>query len=289
MLRTTTLGKVIARTVRKRGWDPSVWTGTGADYDLFEDALNDAIRRAYSYQKWPELMRIEERQFMPSWLIAQPYVAGNYVYYAEAYWKCLKSDTGTEPGTDDTVWSADVSDMPRIVQLAQPWELYIIDEDGFDLSDFAFTTDPRLRPGIRAMQGLATWMGSVVIPAGSGNTVWIKFMPQAPSFSFEVWDDETAYVAGRLCYVVLTGKCWQALGDSTDVAPGTDDSKWIEVGVPEFLAEYLSEYLMGEWVTEQEGKYEKLGKAQQILEEVAARKFERRGGDGTPVRISMAR
>jgi len=289
MLRTTTLGKVVARTIRKRGWDPAVWSGTGADYYLFEDALNDAIRRAYSYQKWPELMRVEERQFMPSWAVGTPYVAGNYVYHTEAYWKCLASDTGTEPGTDDTVWSADVSDMPRIIQLAQPWEIYIIGEDGFDLSDFAFTTDPRLRPGLRALQGCGMWMGSITLPAGCGNTVWIKFIPEVPKFSFEEWADDTAYVAGDICYVLLTGKCWQALEASTNVIPGTDDSKWIEVGVPEFLAEYLSEYLLGEWITEQEGKYEKLGRAGQILEELAVRKFERRGGDGTPVRISMVR
>ena len=288
MLRTTTLGKVSARTVRKRGWEPSTWTGTWADYDLFEDALNDAVRRAYSFQKWPELMRTEERQYMPDWAVGTAYVADNYVYHEEAYWKCLKSDTGTEPGTDDTVWSADVSKMPKMIQLAQPWEAFIIDQDGVDLSDFAFKTDPRLNPKLRAMQGCDWWQDSIVVPAEAGATVWCKFMPEAPKYSFTEWDDETAYVLGDVCYVVLTGKCWQALAASTNVAPGTDDTKWLEVGVPDFLAEYLSEVLLGEWLTEQEGKYEKLGRAGQILEELAARKFERRGTSANS-RMSMTR
>ena len=288
MLRTTTLVKVVARTVRKRGWDPSTWTGTGADYALFEDAINDAIRRAYSYQKWPELMRIEERQYMPSWAIGTAYAAGNYVFHDETYWKCLKTDTGTEPGTDATVWDSDIGDMPLFIQLAQPWESFIIDQDGFDLQDFAFLTDPRLTPGLRALTGLDVWMDAVVMPYGSPVKVWAKFMPEAPRYSFTEWADDTDYVAGDYCYVALTGICWMALAASTNVAPGSDDSKWIEAGVPDFLAEYLSEYMLGEWLTEQEGKYEKLGRAQQILEEVAERKFERRGVQSSG-RVSMTR
>jgi hypothetical protein len=288
MLRTTTIGKVISRTVRKRGWDPAVWTGTTADYDLFEDAINDAVRKAYSFQKWPELMRIEERQYMPDWAIGTAYVADNYVYHEEAYWKCLKSDTGTEPGTDDTVWSADVSDMPKFIQLAQPWETYIIDEDGVDLQDFAFRTDPRLTPNIRSMTGCDWWMDAITLPYEAENTVWIKFMPQAPKFTFLAWDDETVYAKGDVCYIAATGMCWQALDASTNVTPGTDETKWIEMGVPEFLAEYLSEVLLGEWITEQEGKYEKLGRAQQILNELAERKYERRGTQANG-RISMMR
>jgi hypothetical protein len=61
----------------------------------------------------------------------------------------------------------------------------------------------------------------------------------------------------------------------------------MEVGVPEFLAEYLSEYLVAEWCTEQEGKYEKHGRAKALLEDIASRSFERRGGDGTQARISV--
>jgi len=287
MLRTTTPGRIIARAVRKRGWDMTTWTASSGDYDLFEDALNDAIRIAYSFQKWPELMRIEERQYMPSWAIGTAYVAGNYVYHAEAYWKCLVSDTGTEPGTDETVWDADVSDMPRIIQWAQPWEAFILDQHGFDLQDFAFETDPRLTPGIRGMAGCGLWMDSITFPATSPATVWIKFMPQAPHFSFEAWEDDTAYVTGDVCYVSADGMCWQALKASTNIEPGTDATAWMEVGVPEFLAEYLSEYLVAEWCTEQEGKYEKHGRAKALLEDIASRSFERRGGDGTQARISV--
>jgi hypothetical protein len=178
--------------------------------------------------------------------------------------------------------------MPRFIQLYQPWETFIIDEDGVDLADFAFSSDPRLNPGLRAMQGCDWWMGAITMPAIAGNTVWVKFMPEAPQISLIEWEDDTDYAAGDSCYVALTGKCWQALDDSTNVEPGTDDSKWIEVGVPEFLAEYLSEVLLGEWLTEQEGKYEKLGRAGQILEELAARKFERRGTQSNG-RVSMTR
>lgn len=288
MLRTTTLGQIILRAVWKRGWNPTTWTGTGADYSLFEFAINDAVRKAYSYQKWPELMRVEERQYMPDWAIGTAYIAGNYVYHEDAYWKCLVNDTGTEPGTDATIWSADVSDMPRFIQRAQPWETYIIDEDGVDLQDFAFRSDPRLTPGLRAMTGCEWWMDSIVVPAAAGNTVWCKFRPEAPRFSFTAWDDETAYVAGDVCYVAATGKCWMALTSSTNVTPGTDETKWVEMGVPEFLADYLSQVLVGEWVTEQEGKYQKLGHAQQMLEELAATKFER-SGTQFKGRVSMVR
>lgn len=288
MLRTTTPGRIIARAVRKRGWDMTTWSASSGDYDLFEDALNDAMRMAYSFQKWPELMRIEERQYMPTWAIGTAYVAGNYCYHEEAYWKCLKSDTGTEPGTDVTVWSADVSDMPRLIQWAQPWEPFIIDLCGFDLQDFAFESDPRLTPGIRGLAGCGIWMDSITMPYDSPATVWVKFMPEAPKFSFKVWDDETAYVVGDLCYILADGTCWQALASSTNITPGTDATKWQEVGVPEFLAEYLSEYLVAEWCTEQEMKYEKHGRAKQLLEEIASRHFERRGGDGTSARISVA-
>lgn len=288
MLRTTTPGKIIARAARKRGWDVTSWTATGANMDLFEDALNDAIKIAYGTHKWPELMRIEERQYVVSWATGTAYVAGNYVYHGEAYWKCLIGNSNTEPGTDVTIWSADVADMPRLIQWAQPWEAFIIDPCGFDLFDFAFESDPRLTPGIRGIAGCGIWMDSIVMPFDSPATVWVKFMPEAPRFSFTEWDDETAYVKGDVRYIVATGKCWMALDASTNVTPGTDETKWMEVGVPEFLAEYLAEYLAAEWCTEQEAKYEKHGRAKQILEEVAARHFEGRGGDGTAARISVA-
>lgn len=287
MLRTTTPGRIIARAARKRGWDVTSWTATGANMDLFEDALNDAIKIAYGVQKWPELMRVEERQFMPSWAIGAPSVKGNYVYHEGAYWKCLVANTGTEPGTDVIIWTSDVSDMPRLIQWAQPWEAFIIDPCGFDLFDFAFESDPRLTPGIRGIAGCGIWMDSVVMPHDSPATVWVKFMPEAPRFSFEAWVDDEPYVIGDVRYVADDGKCWQALKDNTNVEPGTDETAWMEVGVPEFLAEYLAEYLVAEWVTEQEAKYEKHGRAKQILEEVAARHFEGRGGDGTSARISV--
>ncbi len=287
-LQMVSAGAIADGVIRARDWDPETFTLTGAARQLFTEAANDALRTAWGRQKWPQLMRIEPRRFRPDWSAATAYTAGQEVWHAatEAYWKCLVANTGETPAEGGTYWEQPEEFIP-FIQLDQPWEEFRIDDTGADLNAFAWEKDPRLNPGLAPIAGLTWWMDSIVFPQGVPNEVYVRFMPPCPRITFEEWAAGTSYVTGETAYRTAVGRSYVALADTTGETPEATPAKWAEVRVPEFMSAYVRAYVLSQWLTVAEGRYEQEGRAEKKLQQMEQQMFERAGGDGDGARVSV--
>lgn len=280
-LLTERAGLIADGVLRARDWDPASYTLTGATRELFGQAATDALRVAWGFQKWDVLMRVEARRYRPDWAEDVAYEADAEVWHdgTGAYWRAVSAQTGNEPAEGSTYWEKPDDFIP-FIQLAQPWEAWQIDEAGVDLGAFAWASDPRQHPGMRAIQGLSFWMDSVVLPQGSPDLVWVRYMPRAPELGFTEYAAGTTYEAGELAYVTATGRCYSALQEATGKDPATETAYWTEVGVPKFMSRYVRQYVLSQWLTVAEGRYEAEGRAKAMLEDMGRQMFERAGCSG---------
>lgn len=269
-------GRLVDSVIRAIGFSPEAFTLTDQDRSVFTDAANEALRTAWARQKWPLLMRVEPRRYRPDWDVDTAYKAGQEVWHDTAYWVLLVDNTGTEPGTDATVWGVPASFIP-FIQLEQPWETWPIDDNGFDLQAFAWEKDPRLNPGLAPIAGCSIWMASIVLPQGVPDQVYIRFMPRCPQLDFTEWVSTTPYDAGDVCYHTASGRCWGAVQDNTGVVPGTSNDDWTEIGVPRFMSKYIRQVILAQWRTEDAGRYQSEGVAARALEEMERECFESAG------------
>lgn len=269
-------GLIADGVIRMRDWDPEAYTLGSATRATFTQAANDALRRAYGYQKWPTLMRTEARRYRPTWDTDATYETGQEVWWLDAYWRALQDHDGEEPAEGSAYWEKPEDFVPFIA-FEQPWEEWAFDINGVDLKAFAWGLDPRQHPGMRAIDGCDLWMDSVVLPQGSPDRVWVRFVPRAPVISFEEYAAGRTYAAAEACYVTAAGRSYVALKAATGKNPVTETDYWREVGVPAFLSPYVRMAILSQWLTVAEGRYEMEGRAARELDEVAARHFERAG------------
>jgi hypothetical protein len=281
-------GLIADGVIRARDWDPETFTLTGASRQLFTQAACDALRKAWGRQKWPQLMRVEARRFRPDWDTAEAYTTGQEVWHegTEAYWRALQDHSGQEPAEGSAYWE-EPEDFIPFIQLDQPWEDFRIDDAGADLNAFAWELDPRLNPGLAPIKGCTWWMDSIVLPQDAPAEVWIRFMPPCPRLSFVEWSASTAYTTGELCYRTTVGRCYIAQGSTTGDTPEGSPSDWAEVQVPEFMSAYVRQFMLSQWLTVAEGRYEAEGRAEKMLQEMEAQMLERSGGDGLGARVSV--
>lgn len=273
------LGTLSDGAIRARGWEPSAYTLSAGTRNTFEEAVNEAVRKAWGFQKWPELMRVEKRRFRPTWDAGTAYEAGQEVFYGTQYWRgTLENNLGNTPVRGSAFWETPDDFIP-FVELGQWWETNEIWEEGVDLDAFAYRVDPRVNPDAAAGR-CRFWQGSVVLPKEWELTyAWCRFMPKAPRFSFVPYSASTAYASNDVCYDA--GSCWRSLRAQTGTEPGASSTTWEEVRLPEMFAQYVRTYLLSQWLTASEGRYELEGKAQNILNDVATQHFERSGERGT--------
>ena len=279
MLVNERAGVILNGVIRLKGWDPETFTVSGADRETLTEAANDLLREAWSRQKWPLLMRTEQRQYRPTWAVGTTYAMDEEVWHAgtETYWKSLAAgNVGHEPAEGSAFWEKPDDFIP-FIQLAQPWETWEIWERGVDLQAFAFDSDPRLTPNIKAIKPCEFWMDSVVLPSSAPVKPWVRFMPRCPELSFTEWSGATAYAAGEACYLTSTGRSYTALQGSTNKSPATETDYWVEVGVPKFMSRYVRIGMLAAWRTADEGRYQTQAEARAELERMEQEAFERAG------------
>ena len=287
MAETVSVGNLINRIVRAREWDPETYTLSGSVRDCLADAANEALAKAYAACKWPQLARVELRTYRPPYASAAAYTAGMEVYAADgAYYRALSDNPTEAPSADSAQWQA-VTPIP-FIELAQPWENTEMDENGVDLSEFAYAVDPRQLPFAKALAGCRFWMSSVVLPQDSPARVYVRFVPKRPRIGLEEWSESAAYDAGSTVYVTATGKCWRAAAaTAAGDAPGAA-AAWREVRVPEFLVTYLKEYALSMWLTDSEGRTDHIGIAKSILNETVDAAWALSGNNAaSPARVRI--
>lgn len=248
-------GVVFNGILRAKEWDPATYSPGAAVRQQISDAVNSAIRMIWGAQKWPMLARVEQRQFRPDWENDVPYSLGHEVLHGDVYWRSkADNNLGHEPADGSDYWERPDDFIP-FVDMAQPWEPIAMDSTGVDLDNFAFARDPRLSPNVRAIQGCTFWQNSVVMPAGyAGSTVWVRFIPKAPSVSFVARVNGATYSKYELVYDTAQQSCYKARIDD----PGddvTDTDAWFEIKIPEDFERYIRLQALAEWMQESEGKF----------------------------------
>lgn len=287
MIRMVKAGRLADGVVGALGWEPEAYTLSGKDRNTLADAMNDAIMIAYDKQKWPQLMRTEQRTYRPPWDAATAYLRGHEVWLEDitepeggAYYKLLAATSvGEDPLTADvTVWER-VTEILPFIQLAQPWERWAIDEKGFDCKNFAWELDPRGDPDLQPIAGARVHMDSVMLPKGKVPArVWIRFVPDRPRLDFTEWVTGTTYAAGEVLYRTAQGRCYVSLIDAnTGNVPETSPEEWSEVAVPEFVAKYVRLYAQGVWLTDDQGAKRARTEAAEELARMERAYFEGQG------------
>lgn len=284
---TVKAGDLIDAVIRWRGWEPSAYTLSMNQRQTLSFAIDDAVRRAWGYQMWPQLMRVERRQFRPGWRSDYVYSVDAEVFHGDGYWRATHENSNSEPGAGSEFWES-CRPIP-FIEFNQPWEWHGFNEEGVDLNFFAFADDPRQRPNLPAIKGCSFWMDSVVLPDDAPGLVYIRFKPNPPVISYDEWSSSNMYDVGDVVYQTASGRCYLCI--KAVVNPGVPLSQtdtWKEQRVPRMFMQYVVRWACAQWLTRDEGRYEEEAAAQQILEDVARSMIERRGGDGTPARIRVA-
>jgi hypothetical protein len=102
--------RVTARRILEEAW--SRFTGDTLesmgtrDFVVFRAALNRWLLRGWQHWFWPEVMRVEARQYRADYAAATTYTAGAEVYWPTdgQYYQALKGTTGVAPTGTPHVW-----------------------------------------------------------------------------------------------------------------------------------------------------------------------------------------
>lgn len=73
------------------------------DVKRFRDFHSNRLRTAWRFAPWPELTRVEQRQFRQDWAVGTTYAAGAERYYpvSQGYYVALRASTGEAPDDGD--------------------------------------------------------------------------------------------------------------------------------------------------------------------------------------------
>ncbi len=254
-MNTVKIEKILRGVVGLKGYDFSMYTLSDAEREKWGDAINDALIEAYAEQKWPQMIRTEERQFRPDWAVDVAYTAGMGVLHESKYYDALVDNTGVVPGRDEDTWSEPV-EMSMFVQFEQPWEGIQMDATGIDLNRFAYLTDPRLKPDTPPVRGCRFWMDSVLLPRVDQITVWCRFIPKRENFDLTEWADDESYERGDVRYRTATGDCYRALEDVEAGGSAPDSNiKWLRIRIPEFMKRYVKLSVAADEMSEESGRF----------------------------------
>jgi hypothetical protein len=147
----------------------------------FLEYINSATRSVWERYAFPQWTVIEERWFRPAYAGGTAYVAGDEVFYVDAYYRALGATTGNLP-TDGTYWEA-ATDMVRNISLDQAGETGI----GEVLE--IYKSDPRVHKGAGRYDFSLIEDGALVY--ASANTVWVEFTLRPPVFTSGALDAST--------------------------------------------------------------------------------------------------
>jgi len=232
-----------------------MYTLSESEREKWADAVNDALREAYAEQKWPQMIRTEQRQFRPDWDESILYSAGMGVLHENKYYDAVVDNSSVVPGTDEQTWAEPV-EMSMFVQFEQPWEGVLMDATGIDLNRFAYLTDPRLRPNTPSIRGCKFWMESVLLPRVDQTKVWCRFIPRRERFDLTEWADDESYERGDVRFRTITGDCYRAL-EEVEAAeePPETNTKWLRIRIPEFMQKFVKLSVAADEMSEESGRY----------------------------------
>jgi hypothetical protein len=267
MYQTVTLGNVIARILRLRGFDPTTFLPlmTVKEQQQYADAINSSLKDIWTDKFWTDLMRWEQRTYRPPWNAGQNYAAGQEVFREDVsvtpalqdYYYAVTTNSGQDPllDTAGTYWKkVEYHTFPKYIEFFQPWESVAMDAVQYPMC--ATKEDPRFHTAVRWIEDVAPLFNGqgLLFPARTETfKPWIRFRPLPPEFSMAAWSAGTNYETQSMVYV--DPDCWMALVPNSGVTPGTDPTTWQKVGVPKMFDDYVVLSSVGILIRENMGNY----------------------------------
>lgn len=254
-----------------RGLDPATANLSTAEKARVASIVTRAVGKAWRMNLWPQLQVVKRIEFRQTWDVLDEYEFGDEVYHCsamgpEGYWRCLHDDTvGIEPGTNAASWVRCESDMLFSISYSE----HGIDE--MDLSAGCFVANPERVRDPRALALMRTGTGAAVVTNGNLDVPtrpYIKYRPFPPKYSWEAWAVGTSYAIGDV--IMYDGDCWCAQSSSTGTAPGTDESVWAPMPVPEMFIDFVEDWYVAQAMQDDDGKAKAEGAAERTLMETHA-------------------
>lgn len=235
-MRATPFKQVLRDCARSQQIDPDSNYFTGDYMQQLAESIMSWFVPLYDREFWPFLMRVEQRQYRPSYDAATAYSAGAEVYYSSAYYRSMAdANTGTTPGTDETKW-LEVTEITNDDVDGYVWDPYIewaqsgeteIPENGIEVDEFMFFESPSANKWARPVREIREDSTGIHAVADKHPVLpWIRFRPAAPKFTGVAYDDTVEYSAGEAVYDSATGECYKSLTDENAGNALTETAHW---------------------------------------------------------------
>jgi hypothetical protein len=211
------------------------------DKARFNRAFNRLIRRAWEWNRWPQLHSLEERYYRPIWS-AQVYAIDVEVYHegTAGYYRAADDTTAAdEPGSSARWTQLEPSEVDAYIAYEQDGE------EGFNFVTDVWSANPRLSTTARRLRWTFDERGVFLAETSVPATVWINLYKRCPRWVGDDWTAADTYTAGRCLYFStttqdFTGDFWLVLDTTTPgQSPITAAAKFARILIPDFMGEFI--------------------------------------------------
>jgi len=220
-MRTVSMKSVCDRALQRVGLDPS--TVPAATILALGAYIDEAVRHAWEWSDWPEIMRIEERALRQAFDSSVTYQLNDEVFYSITlkYYRCIATNTGFDP-TNTLYWEP--------VAVSATLALAVTGATPMGKVFGLFTSHPGLVPNA-ARVPFVDLGDSVALAGPVGATVWVQFRRVSPEFTRLAYDAAATYQAGAVVYDSTTGECYASVSGGVGLAL-TDADEWTRQEIP---------------------------------------------------------
>lgn len=233
---------------------------------LLNGYINTAVKLAWEFYWWPELMRSELRYYRDPYDAAEAYEADDQVYYATTglYYTCLLASTNNVP-TNTTYWEP-ATELDAYIELEQPDETEIGEVRGVFHDDPLTTASPRRIPFILGQHGLH--LTDTSLPVGA----YVLFRLRPNEYTGEDYDATATYAVGETMFyasatVGYDGDYWECLSATTaGQNPETHAAKWSRIELPAWLKETVCAQAFHEYLITDGAPFEQTNRAAAVAD-----------------------
>lgn len=199
--------------------------------------INTAVKLAWEFYWWPELMRSELRYYRDDYAAGTTYAAGDEVYYPTTalYYTALGATTGNAP-TNATYWEP-ATELDAYIELEQTGQTAIGEVRGVFHHNPLTTRQPRRIEVMMGPHGLHL-LGESLPPSA-----WVFYRQRPNEYTGDDYSATATYAAGAAIYYAgstsaYEGDYWTCLS-ATSVAesPESTPAKWSRIEFPRWLKE----------------------------------------------------
>lgn len=207
---------------------------------LLNGYINTAMKLAWEFYWWPELMRSELRYYRDPYAAGTTYAAEDQVYYSTTglYYTALQATTGNAP-TNTTYWEV-ATELDAYIELEQTGQTEIGEVRGVFVDDPLTTPSPRRLLHLLGQHGIHLPGDSLPLSA------YVYFRLRPNEYTGADYDATATYAVGETMFyssatVGYEGDYWECVtATSAGNNPESSAAKWSRIELPSWLKEAVS-------------------------------------------------